>query len=154
MVYYLLLCITHVYKFNTEIKCRGFKISKSRTYMCMISDFLVKSCTKFNILTCVIKSKVLLKWLMKFFFLFFFKILDALMGLPWSWSYDSWIYNYHSNQCLSSLTLWVRISLRQGVLDTTLCDKVCQWLSHLRQVDSFLRVLRYPPSIKLTIMIY
>jgi hypothetical protein len=26
------------------------------------------------------------------------------------------------NQCLSSLTLWV-------VLDTTLCDKVCQWLA-------------------------
>jgi hypothetical protein len=26
-------------------------------------------------------------------------------------------------------TLWVRITLRGGVLDTTLCDKVCQWLS-------------------------
>ena len=25
--------------------------------------------------------------------------------------------------------LWVRIPLRQGVLDTTLCDKVCQWLA-------------------------
>jgi hypothetical protein len=25
--------------------------------------------------------------------------------------------------------LWVIISLRQGVLDTTLCDKVCQWLA-------------------------
>jgi hypothetical protein len=29
------------------------------------------------------------------------------------------------NQCLSQLTLWVRISLRRGVLDTTLCEKVC-----------------------------
>ena len=27
------------------------------------------------------------------------------------WSYDSWIYNYLCNQCLSPLTLWVRISL-------------------------------------------
>jgi len=27
------------------------------------------------------------------------------------------------------LTLWVRIPLRQGVLDTTLCDKVCQCLA-------------------------
>ena len=27
------------------------------------------------------------------------------------------------------LTLWVRIPLRRGVLDTTLCDKVCQWLA-------------------------
>jgi hypothetical protein len=26
------------------------------------------------------------------------------------------------------LTLWVRILLRRGILDTTLCDKVCQWL--------------------------
>jgi hypothetical protein len=33
------------------------------------------------------------------------------------------------NQCLSPPMLWVRIPLRQGVLDTTLCDKVCQWLA-------------------------
>ena len=45
----------------------------------------------------------------------------------WSWLYGSWIYNYLYNQCLSPLVLWVRISLRRGVLDTTLCDKVCQW---------------------------
>ena len=35
---------------------------------------------------------------------------------------DSW-------GCLSPLTLWVRTSLRRGELDTTLCDKVCQWLA-------------------------
>ena len=29
-------------------------------------------------------------------------------------------------QCLLPLTLWVRIPLKQGVLDTTLCDTVCQ----------------------------
>ena len=45
-----------------------------------------------------------------------------------SWSYGSWIYNYLFNHCLSPLTLQVRIPLRRGVLDTTLCDKVCQWL--------------------------
>jgi hypothetical protein len=42
----------------------------------------------------------------------------------WPWSYGSWIYNYLCNQCLSPvtpLTLWVRIKLRRGVLDTTLC---------------------------------
>jgi len=33
------------------------------------------------------------------------------------------------NQCLSPLTLWVRIPLRRGALDTTLCDKVYQWLA-------------------------
>ena len=47
----------------------------------------------------------------------------------WSWSHGSWIYNYLCNQGLSPLALWVRIPLRQGVLDITLCDKVCQWLA-------------------------
>jgi hypothetical protein len=45
------------------------------------------------------------------------------------WKNQSWIYNYLCNQCLSALKLWVRISLRRGVLDTTLCDQVCQWLA-------------------------
>ena len=45
-----------------------------------------------------------------------------------SWSYGSWIYNYLCNQCLSPLKLLESI-LWQGVLDTTLCDKVCQWLA-------------------------
>ena len=47
----------------------------------------------------------------------------------WSWSYGSWIYNYLCNQCLLPLRLWVRILLRRGILNTTLCDKVCQWLA-------------------------
>jgi hypothetical protein len=48
---------------------------------------------------------------------------DTLSDRPsWSWSYGSWIYNYLGNQ-------WVRIPLRRGVLDTTLCDKVCQWFA-------------------------
>jgi hypothetical protein len=38
----------------------------------------------------------------------------------------SWIYNYLCSQCLSLLMLRVQIPLKQGVLDTTLCDKVCQ----------------------------
>jgi hypothetical protein len=44
----------------------------------------------------------------------------------WSWSYGCWIYNCLCNQCISPLTLWVRIPLRWSVLDTTLWDKVCQ----------------------------
>jgi hypothetical protein len=36
------------------------------------------------------------------------------------------------NQCISQLTLWVRIPLRRGVLDTTLWDKVCQRLVEVR----------------------
>jgi len=52
-----------------------------------------------------------------------------LRGPSWSWSYGSWINNYLYNQCLSPLKLWVWIPLRLGALDTTLCDKVCQWLA-------------------------
>jgi len=51
------------------------------------------------------------------------------MAPSWSWSYGSWIYNYLCNQCLSPLMLWVQTLLRRGVFDTTLCDKVCQWLA-------------------------
>jgi hypothetical protein len=47
----------------------------------------------------------------------------------WLWSYGSLIYDYLGNQCISLLTLWVRFPLRRCVLDTTLCDKVCQWLA-------------------------
>jgi hypothetical protein len=36
---------------------------------------------------------------------------------------------YQCNQCLLLLKLWVRIPLRRGVLDTTLCDKVYQWIA-------------------------
>ena len=50
----------------------------------------------------------------------------------WSWSYGSCIYNYLFNQCLSPLTLWVRIPLMARCMilsDTILCDNVCQWLA-------------------------
>jgi hypothetical protein len=56
----------------------------------------------------------------------FWKISKRFEGSSWSWSYGSWSFNY---LCLLPLTLWVRIPLMRGVLDTTLCDKVCQWLS-------------------------
>ena len=42
----------------------------------------------------------------------------------------SWIYNYLCNQCL-----WVRTLFRRGVLDTTLFDKVCQWLATGRWIS-------------------
>ena len=51
------------------------------------------------------------------------------LGPLWSWSYGSWIYNYLCNQCLSPLTLWDRFPPRRGVLNTTLCVKVSQWLA-------------------------
>ena len=45
------------------------------------------------------------------------------------WPYGSWIYNFLCNQSLSPQTLWVQIPFRRGVLDTRLCDKICQWLA-------------------------
>ena len=49
------------------------------------------------------------------------------MGAAWPLSYDSWIYNYLCNQCLSPLMLWIRILIKASC--TALCDKVCQWLA-------------------------
>jgi len=45
-------------------------------------------------------------------------------GESWSWSNGSWIYSYLCNQCPSPLSRswW-------GAHDTTLCDKVGQWLA-------------------------
>jgi len=51
------------------------------------------------------------------------------LGLLWPWLYGNWIYNYLCDQCLSPLKLWVRPRSWRGVLDATLCDKVCQWLA-------------------------
>jgi hypothetical protein len=43
---------------------------------------------------------------------------------------SSWIYKLPiCNTCLSPLMLWIRILLRRGVPNTTLCYKVCQWLA-------------------------
>ena len=62
-------------------------------------------------------------------------------GLSWSWFYGSWIYNYLCNLCLSPLKLWVRTLLRRSVLDTTLCDTVCQWLAEGRWYSRWTPVL-------------
>ena len=54
-------------------------------------------------------------------------IYTIFTGPSWPWTHGIWIYNYLCNQCLSSLMLWVRISIRARC--TILCDKVCQWLA-------------------------
>jgi hypothetical protein len=65
------------------------------------------------------------------------------------WSYGSWIYNYLCNQFLSPLKFEF-LSWR-CVLDTTIYDRVSKWLA----VGQWfcLRVLRFPPPIKLTVTI-
>jgi hypothetical protein len=72
-----------------------------------INWYFPNLCFFLNILLCLVEIlNHLIKW-----------------GSWWSWSYGSWIYNYLCNQCLLSTRSW------KGVLDTTLCDKVCQWLA-------------------------
>jgi hypothetical protein len=85
-----------------------------------------------------------LRFLMLIFFSFLF-CPNVATGPSWSWSYGSWIYNYLCNKWLSPPTMWVRIPLRRGVLDTTLY--VIKFVSHLRQVGRF---LWFPLSIKLS----
>jgi len=74
---------------------------------------------------------------------------NVLEGSSTSWLYGSWIYNCLLNQCLSPLTLWVRIPFMRGVLDTTLCDKVClrltedQWFSPDTPVSSINKTDRH-----------
>ena len=65
------------------------------------------------------------------------------MEPSWSWSYGSWIYNYLSNLYLSPLTLWVESRSLRGVLDITLCGKVCRWFSPGTMVSS--TDLNWPP---------
>jgi hypothetical protein len=53
-------------------------------------------------------------------------------GQSWSWSYVSWIYIYLCNQCLTPLNCEFESRSWRGVCDTTLWDKVCQWLATSR----------------------
>jgi hypothetical protein len=43
--------------------------------------------------------------------------------------YITYSMHYLCNQCLLPLKLWARTPLNRGVLDTTICDNVCQWLA-------------------------
>jgi hypothetical protein len=63
-----------------------------------------------------------------------------------SWSYGSWIYNYLCNQCLSPLMLWVRSGWGAQ-------HYVITFVGDLRQVGVFVRVVRFPPPIKLAVTI-
>jgi hypothetical protein len=46
----------------------------------------------------------------------------------WSWSYGSWIYNllYMQSVPITTKAVCANPAHERGVLNTTLCDKVCQ----------------------------
>ena len=70
-------------------------------------------------------------WMLRFFFLrvYYWDRRDRDRG-------GGWIYNYLCNQCLSPLTLWVRIPFG-GVY--SIQDYVIKFVSDLLQVGGFLR---------------
>jgi hypothetical protein len=59
----------------------------------------------------------------------FRKDINTLWGSSWPWSYGSWIYNYLCNRCLCHYSCEFEPRSWRVVIDTTLCDKVCQWLT-------------------------
>jgi len=71
----------------------------------------------------------------------------VLQWPSWSWSHSRWIYNYLCNQYKSPLTLWVRTPFRRGY---SIQHYVINFVSDLRLVGGFLRLLLFPPPIKLT----
>ena len=52
---------------------------------------------------------------------------SGVLRSRWPWSYDSWIYNYLCNKCLSPLKLWVWIPFMARCSPYNI--KVCQWLA-------------------------
>jgi hypothetical protein len=77
------------------------------------------------------------------------RILITNCGVLWSWWYAILIFNYLCNQCLSPLMMWVRTRLWRGVLDATLCDKVCQGLATDRWFSLVYSTIRSNATISL-----
>jgi hypothetical protein len=63
-------------------------------------------------------------------------------GSSWSWSYGSWMHSYLCNQCLSPLKV-VSSNLVHGEM-YSIQHYVIKFVSDLRQVGGFLRILGFP----------
>ena len=104
-MYFICRCCWNVFKGKFTLPCLG----KEKSSIFSLSFFL--------------------NWTSRYICGILYFKLNGIKSPSLSWSSGGWIYNYLCNQCLSPLTLWVRISLRRGLLDITLCDKVYQWLA-------------------------
>jgi len=109
----------------TRIK---FSLSYLKTSQCMVTIYIVYCVVMFFIITC--------KWSLKE---------TTLLEVVDIYTIDS-CYYYNVLIYVSPLTSWVRIPVRRGVLNTTLCEK---FISDLRQIGDFLQALRFSPPIKL-----
>jgi len=57
-------------------------------------------------------------------------LLVASLVVTRNWSLAwAWFYNFLYNECLSPRKFWIQSHSWRVVLDTTLCDKVFQWLT-------------------------
>ena len=75
--------------------------------------------------------------------------MNLVDGPSCPWSYCSWIYNY-STYAISAYHHWCEFESRSG---RGVQHYVIKFVSDLRQVGGFLRVLQFPQPIKLTAMI-
>ena len=67
------------------------------------------------------------------------------LGPSWPWSYGSWIYNY----LYAIITYHHWCCEFESRSERGVQHYVIKFINGLRQVDGFLRVLRFPPPIKL-----
>ena len=88
-----------------------------------------------------------LEWKGMLFCIVFICIVIGDPDPSWSCSNGSWIYNFLCNQCPLPLKLWVRIPLMARCISYNI-----KFFSNLRQVGDFLWILRFPASIKLTML--
>jgi hypothetical protein len=75
------------------------------------------------------------------------------MGPSWSCSYDCWIYNYiYINVHVQSVHITTKVVSSNSVHGevNSMQHHVIKFVSDLRHVGGFLRVLRFLPTIKLT----
>ena len=74
----------------------------------------------------------------------FFLIVYCGEDSSWLWSCGSWIYVQLCNQSYHDWSWWFISHQWKGVITTTLCGKVCQWLG---EDSGFLWVLWFPPLL-------
>ena len=74
-----------------------------------------------------------------------FLLASILLRPSWLWSYSSWIYNYLCKRCNWSCQF--KFHSREVY---SIQHYVIKFVSHVRQVGGFLRVLWFPPLIKLS----
>ena len=118
-MYFMLYENTHVYPVIWEHTCISCYMRTHMYIMLYENTHVYHVIWEHTCISCYMRTHM---------YFMLYENTDIYQGLSWSWSYGSWIYNYLCNQHLSPIMLWVRSQPRWVVLNTTLLDKVSQWL--------------------------